>query len=353
MKILITGGCGFVGSSLALLIKKKFPKFDVVAVDNFYRKGSLINKKRLLEKNIKVVKLDIRHKKNFSKISKFDFLIDCAADPSVQSGIKGGLNYLFETNLNGTLNCLELVKKYNAKIIFISTSRVYPFRDINNLKYLEQKNELMPNGNKGIIGFDDIKGFSEKFELKGLKTFYGFTKYSSENLIKEYSSVFNLKYIINRSGVIAGPWQWGKVDQGFVVHWLLNYYKNNKLSYIGYSGEGYQIRDILNINDFCNIILNQITNFNIFENDVYNLGGGNKNKISLFNLNKLCEKIYKKKMSINKVKKNRYGDIPYYVSDNSKIIKKLGWRPKISVDETVYEINSWIKNNINLINKIL
>ncbi len=353
MKILITGGCGFVGSSLALMIRKKFPKYNILAVDNFYRKGSLINKKRLLDQNIKVEKLDIRYKKNFNKISKFDFLIDCAADPSVQSGIKDGLSYLFETNLNGTLNCLELVKKYNAKIIFISTSRVYPFKDINNLKFSEQKNELTPHSNKGIKGFNDKKGFSEKFELKGLKTFYGFTKYSSENLIKEYCSVFNLKYIINRSGVIAGPWQWGKVDQGFVVHWLLNYYKNNKLSYIGFNGKGSQIRDILNISDFCNVVLNQITNFSTFENDIYNLGGGIKNKTSLFNLNNLCEKIYKKKMLIKKVKKNRYGDIPYYVSDNSKIIKILGWKPKISVDQTVYEINSWIKSNINLINKIL
>jgi CDP-paratose 2-epimerase len=352
-KILITGGCGFVGSNLVLSIKKKFPKYKLIVVDNFHRKGSLVNKKRLLDQNIKVIKCDIRYKKNFTKIPKFDLLIDCAADPSVLSGLTNGLNYLIETNINGTLNCLEACKRNKAGIIFISTSRVYPFEKINSLKFIKKNNEFKPSNNNKIDGFSDSEGISENFGTEGLKTFYGFTKLSAENLIKEYCSAFNINYIINRAGVIAGPWQWGRVDQGFMVHWLISHYKKNKLNYIGYKGTGCQIRDILNVRDFCEIIFIQIENFKSLRNNIFNIGGGKKHKISLINLNKVCEEIYKNKLIINKVKEDRYGDIPYYVTNNSKINKQTGWQPSITTEETIYDIFNWINDNINLISKNL
>ena len=105
MKLLITGGCGFVGSNLAIFLKKKILNSRITVIDNFYRKGSYFNKKRLLDNGIKVIKGDIRYEKDLNKIPKFDVLIDCAADPSALSGIKNGLSYLIETNVNGTLNC--------------------------------------------------------------------------------------------------------------------------------------------------------------------------------------------------------------------------------------------------------
>ena len=237
------------------------------------------------------------------------------------TGFKNGLRYLIDTNLIGTLNCLNLVKKHNAKIIFLSSSRIYPFDKINIANYEIVNNSFSPK--KNILGFKKNLGINENFETSGLKTFYGFTKFSSEELIKEYCYANDISYIINRCGVIAGPWQWGKIDQGFIVYWILCYLFKKKLNYIGYKGKGYQVRDVLNIKDIVKLIFYQSNSFKKFENDLFNIGGGSDNKISLFNLTKKKKEIFNFKKQINQIKETRYGDIPYYVSDNTKIIKKV------------------------------
>ena len=351
MRIVITGGCGFVGSNIAEYLKNKNKKNKILCVDNFYRKGSLENKKRLIDNNIKVFKCDIRNEKELNKLPSFDLLIDCAADPSVATGFKNGLKYLIDTNLLGTFNCLNLVKKNKAKIIFLSSSRIYPFDKINNLKFTIKNHSFTPTQN--AVGFKKNKGFNEEFDIRGLKTFYGFTKYSSEELIKEFCYANSLNYIINRCGVIAGPWQWGKIDQGFIVYWLMCYLFNKKLNYIGFGGNGNQVRDILNVSDLNNLIFLQIQNFNKFENDFFNVGGGNKNKISLKNLSLFCDNLFGIKKEIFLINKTRYGDIPYYVTDNSKIHQKSNWLPIKNAETTTEEIFNWIIKYKDLIQKNL
>ena len=168
MNILITGGCGFVGSSLCISIKNKFKEYKIIAFDNFYRKGSIINKKRLEKIGIKVIKGDIRFKKDLDKISNIDLLIDCAADPSVATGKKKNLRYLVETNLIGTLNSLEFSKKNKAKLIFLSSSRIYPFEDINKMKFKIKNDQYIPKEN-----FKNCKKkrYQKNLRLKVLKHF--------------------------------------------------------------------------------------------------------------------------------------------------------------------------------------
>jgi CDP-paratose 2-epimerase len=351
MRILITGGCGFIGSNIAIYLKKINNKNKIYCADNFYRKGSIENKKRLLKKDIVVIKCDIRNEKDLNKIPKFDLLIDCAADPSVATGYNNGLRYLIDTNLIGTLNCLNLVKRNKAKIIFLSSSRIYPFDIINASKYKIIDKCFFPM--KNILGLNKNKGINENFQTTGLKTFYGYTKFSSEELIKEYCYAYNISYVINRCGVVAGPWQWGKIDQGFIVYWILCYLFNKKLNYIGYGGNGNQVRDVLNINDLVKLISLQTHNFEKFNNELFNIGGGQSNKISLYNLTKKTDEIFKFKKKISRIKKTRYGDIPYYVTDNTKIYEKCGWEPEISVLKTVEEIFDWIKINKILLKKYL
>ena len=158
MKILITGGCGFIGSNIAVYLKKNNIKSKIYCADNFYRKGSIENKKRLLKKDIAVIKCDIRNKKDLNKVPEFDLLIDCAADPSVATGYKNGLRYLIDTNLIGTLNCLDLVKKNRAKIIFMSSSRIYPFDIINAYNYNILDKSFSPKTN--VLGFNKKKGIN-------------------------------------------------------------------------------------------------------------------------------------------------------------------------------------------------
>ena len=351
MKILITGGCGFVGSNLAIYLKSKIKKTDIIVLDNFFREGSLFNKKRLLKNKIKIIKGDIRFEKDISRLPRFDFLIDCAADPSALSGVKNGLSYLVETNVNGTLNCLNLVKKNKAKIIFLSSSRVYSHEKINSIKYGLTNKEIIPK--KNCTGLDIKKGISENFDTKGLKTFYGFTKISAENLIKEYSNIFGTNFIINRSGVISGPWQWGRVDQGFIAYWVMAYMFKKKLKYIGYGGKGYQVRDILNVQDLCRLIELQITNFNKFNNETFNIGGGMFSKISLFKLTEMCKDIFNTSIEPSISKEKRSGDIPYYISDYSKIRKISGWQPEIHIEKTIEDIYLWVKHNKSKLFKLI
>ena len=191
------------------------------------------------------------------------------------------------------------------------------------------------------------KMFSEKDKIIGPKTIYGLTKLCSDMLIEEFSYAYQLKYLINRCGVISGPLQFGKQDQGFVPLWVARHFFKKKLSYIGFGGEGHQVRDIIHINDVCRIILLQIKKINKINNLTFNIGGGFKNYTSLKNLTNKCIKLTGNKVLIKKVKRTSNYDIPYYITNNSKIFKTYGWKPEINLDETLKDIYSWlIKNNM-------
>ena len=135
-----------------------------------------------------------------------------------------------------------------------------------------------------------------------------------EKLIKEMFFNTNLKYIINRFGVIAGPWQFGKQDQGFVSLWIARHILKKNLKYIGFGGTGHQIRDVLHINDVCDLILLQIRRLKIIYNDTFNVGGGLKNKISLKDLTFKCQFLIKRKIKIKKITKAKNSKVCLLIS---------------------------------------
>ena len=155
----------------------------------------------------------------------------------------------------------------------------------------------------------------------------------------------NIKYIINRFGVIAGPWQFGKQDQGFVSMWIAKHIFRNKLSYIGFGGHGNQIRDIIHIDDVCQIILIQIKQLKNRYNHIFNIGGGIKNSISLRDLTSKCIKLTGNKLSIKKIKTTSKFDIPYFVTDNSKVTKIYKWKPIKNIQNILDDIHYWLLNN--------
>tara|TARA_B100000674_G_C37725158_1_gene861671 strand:- start:443 stop:955 length:513 start_codon:yes stop_codon:yes gene_type:complete len=158
----------------------------------------------------------------------------------------------------------------------------------------------------------------------------------------------DLKYIINRFGVIAGPWQFGKQDQGFVPLWVAKHLFKTKLSYIGFGGHGNQVRDIIHINDVCKILLIQILKLKKINNEIFNIGGGEKNRISLKNLTTKCQKLTDNKIKISKKSKTSIFDIPYYVTNNSKILRFYKWKPTYNVDKILHDIYLWLKENKDL-----
>ena len=185
------------------------------------------------------------------------------------------------------------------------------------------------------------------FDTSSPKTLYGFTKLASEELIKEFSYLYNIKYIINRCGVISGPWQFGKVDQGFISFWVWQHINRKKIKYIGYGGLGHQVRDVLHVNDLCELIFLQIKNIKYKNNITYSVGGGLLNAISLSELTKLCEKITHNKLKIKKVKKTSAYDVPYFVTSINKVKSIYKWKPTKNITDIVYDIFYWQKNNLN------
>ncbi len=340
MKILITGGCGFVGSNLAIYLKKKLNKSEIFSLDNLFRKGSKINEQRLKNYQIKNYRFDIKNYKKISKLQKFDLIIDCCAEPAIEISTKDP-DRIINTNLIGTFNILKKCKKDKTNIIFISTSRVY---SISSLRSLINKDNIK---NK----INCRRKINENFQTSLAKSLYGSSKLCSEDLVKEFSYSDNIKYIINRFGVISGPWQFGKQDQGFFSLWVSRYLKKRALSYIGFGGHGNQARDVIHVEDVCEIIFIQIKKISQINNEIFNIGGGLKNLISLKELSAKCHVLTGNKIKFTKVARTSIYDVPYYVSDNTKIKKFYKWEPKKNINTILGDIHSWLLSNKILLKK--
>lgn len=352
MKILITGGCGFVGSNLAISLKQKYQDSEIVCFDNLHRKGSELNVPRLKEAQIEVLIADVRNPTDFKSVSGADIVIDAAAEPSVIAGIDSNPDYLVHTNFIGTYNTLEFARKHNSLFIFLSTSRVYPIEPLEKLNYTEADSRFILSKDQSVAGVSEY-GISEDFPLSGYRSLYGSTKLSSELLVEEYSKLFGLKTLINRCGVLTGPHQMGKVDQGVVVLWMAKHYWKRELSYIGYGGKGKQVRDILHVTDLFELLDIQIQNIGELNGQIFNVGGGTETSISLLELTKWCENITGNKISIKSVPENRPADIPIYITDCRKVQQLCNWTPSRNVETTMKEIYTWISGNEKELKSIL
>jgi CDP-paratose 2-epimerase len=351
-RILITGGAGFVGSSLAMAFREKYQEYEIICLDNLRRKGSELNLARFQSAGIRFVHGDIRNKEDFQSVGAVDFVLECSAEPSVMAGINSSVDYLINTNLVGTINCLEFAKSCGASFVFLSTSRVYPIEPIEQLLFSETENRFELTDKQLHAGVT-AKGLAENFPLEGYRSFYGTTKLASELLINEYNHFYGVKSVINRCGVITGPWQMGKVDQGVVVLWLAKHFWKKKLSYIGYGGEGKQVRDILHVKDLFRLVDWEIHNLEKVNGKTLNAGGGRGVSVSLKELTALCEEITGNKIEIDKVPENRAADIRIYLTDNSKITSITGWEPLIKPKEILQDIYFWLRENEKALEPIL
>lgn len=343
--ILITGGAGFVGSNLAVMLKQSYSDINITALDNLSRKGSELNLPRLKKNGITFKWGDIRNEKDLE--IKTDLIIECAAEPSVMAGVDSSPSYLINTNLIGLINSLEIARKNEADIIFLSSSRVYPHKDLNTLLYRNSKSRFEWR-EQDRLGFS-LKGINEKFPLGDIRTMYGTTKLASELFINEYIENYKIKGVINRCGLISGPWQMGKVDQGVIMLWLAAHYYKKKLSYIGFEGSGKQVRDVLHINDLFELIKYQINHLSALSGMSFNVGGGEENSVSLLELTEYCQNITGNKVIIDKKISTRAGDVRIYITDNSKITSITKWKPSSTIQQTLIDIYEWLKKNEEIV----
>lgn len=354
-KILITGGAGFVGSSIAIHLRKKYPAYSITCLDNLKRRGSELNIPRLGSAGIAFLHGDIRNREDLYPLEAaggLSAIIEASAEPSVLAGLDNAPDYLVNTNLMGTINCLYLAAKTKADFLFLSTSRVYPIESIEKMKFTEKETRFHLAENQEIAGASE-KGIAEGFPIAGYRSLYGATKLSSELLIAEFNQFFSLRTVINRFGVLTGPWQMGKVDQGVVVLWVARHYFKKELSYFGYGGQGKQVRDVLHIEDCCRLIDHQLHHMDEMNGRLFNVGGGMEISVSLQELTVLCQKVTGNTVPIHEVPDQRAADIRIYLTDNSAIAAATGWKPGLTPEAIVRDIYQWIKENEALLKPIL
>jgi CDP-paratose 2-epimerase len=342
MRILITGGAGFVGSNLAISLKKSIETAEITCMDNLYRRGSELNVPRLEKTGVRFHRGDVRDPAGFPQ-GPFDVLVECSAEPSVLAGQDGSPDYLFHTNLVGAYNCLEKARTWGARFIFLSTSRVYPIARLEAHAWREEPTRFAWE-NSGADGITS-EGVTEAVDLSGARSLYGYTKLSAEQLIEEYQATYGLRAIVNRCGVIAGPWQFGKVDQGVASLWVLAHYFQRPLSYIGYGGTGKQVRDFLHIEDLCDLLVAQVRDFDQWDGWLGNVAGGLAHTASLCELTELCREVTGNKIAIASVPANRPSDLRLFIGDCARLFKRTAWRPKREVRRIIEDTHAWVREH--------
>jgi CDP-paratose 2-epimerase len=339
--ILIAGGAGFIGSSVALHVAAGHPEWEVVALDSLHRRGSELNLPRLREGGVRFVHGDVREPADVRAAGRFDALVECSAEPSVMAGTSGASRFVVRTNVLGAHHCLEEAARNNAQVIFLSTSRVYPVAALRALSYRESGTRFELSAEQPFVGAS-ASGVAESFPMEGARTLYGASKLSAELLVAEYAESFGLPAVVNRCGVIAGPWQMGKLDQGVFTQWMLAFHFKQSLSYIGFAGTGKQVRDLLHVADLVELIDDQLLRPQHWAGAVVNVGGGVAVSLSLRETSTLCQEITGNSVQIAANPQTRAGDIPIYISDCTELAKRTGWAPRRGPLEILEDIHTWL-----------
>jgi CDP-paratose 2-epimerase len=345
VKILVTGGAGFVGANLSISLARRHDDWAVTALDNLKRRGSELNLSRLREAAIAFVHGDVRVPGDLLELGPFDAIVECSAEPSVLAGLgDGGSSYVVNTNLLGAYHCLELARRDDAYLVFLSTSRVYPVAPLNAVDYVEGERRFELSPHQRLPGVSEA-GISEAFPLDGARTLYGTSKLAGELLIAEYAESFGVRAVVARCGVIAGPWQMGKVDQGVFTYWVLNHRLRRPLRYIGYGGSGKQVRDLLHIEDVVELIEEQLLDPDRWAGFTANVGGGRECSLSLVETTEICRALTGNEVPIEGTPETRPGDVPIYISDCDLLYRHTDWRPRRGPTDTLEDINRWISDH--------
>jgi CDP-paratose 2-epimerase len=344
MKILITGICGFAGSSIAKMLLESHSNLQIIGLDNFSRKGSELNISDLTNLGVKLIRGDIRSQSDIDAMPKVDWAIDCAANPSVLAGIDGqsSSRQLMEHNLLGTINLLEYCKSHKAGLILLSTSRVYSASELAALP-VESSVDRFELQDCKVSGASSL-GISENFPTTVPLSLYGASKLASETLISEYAECFDFPVWINRCGVLAGAGQFGKADQGIFSYWIHSFKEKKPLKYIGFNGTGHQVRDALHPKELVALLSRQILEPDWEAPKIINLGGGFANSLSLKELSSWCEDRFGQN-EVLASQDERPMDAPWIVMDSTTAQKAWNWSVKTEIEQILEEIANHAEKN--------
>jgi CDP-paratose 2-epimerase len=336
-----------------MLFREARPDLGVTVLDSLKRRGSELNLGRLKAAGAEFRHGDFRSPDDFDDLPPFDLMIDCSAEPSVQAGLGGSPHSVLDINLVGTINCLEAARKQKAAFLFLSTSRIFPIEPLNALPFTETETRFRWTDKPATPGFSE-HGIAEEFTLTGARSFYGASKLACEQIIQEYVYSYGLKALINRCGVLAGPWQMGKVDQGVITLWVARHLFKRPLRYTGFGGHGKQVRDILHVHDLFDLIQIQLAaGESTWDGRVYNVGGGNEVSVSLRELTELCVHETGNTVPITPVPETAGVDLRIYVTDARRAQSEFQWRPTRGPAQIVADIRAWIAANRDTLESIL
>jgi CDP-paratose 2-epimerase len=346
MKILITGICGFVGSSLARRFKANADSVDVFGIDNLIRPGSEINRACLRSMGIEVLHADVRATSDLEGLPRADWVIDAAANPSVLAGVDGrsSSRQLIEHNLQGTLNLLEYAKRHRAGFVLLSSSRVYsiaelarlPMRVVGRAFQLDLERNLPP----GL----STEGIAETFSVAPPVSLYGSTKLASEILALEYGFTFQFPIWVNRCGVLAGAAQFGTAEQGIFSYWMHAHAARYPLRYIGFGGAGYQVRDAFHPDDLASLLWAQMQDGQQDGERLFNVGGGAGNAMSLAELTAVCDQHFGPHAP-QPDDEDRPFDLPWIVMDCRRAMERFHWQPERLLTSILDEIAEHVRSH--------
>jgi CDP-paratose 2-epimerase len=341
--VLLTGGCGFVGSNATDYLLKK--GHNVLAVDNFFRKDVLKNLQWLVSnhgknKKFNFVKADVTKDINLlnflCKEHDIDFILHTAAQTTMVTSITNPRED-FEINAIGTFNMCEVAKENNCSILHLATNKVYG-SGTNSIK-------MKANDKRWI--FDDPKfknGIPESFESDWNEhSPYGCSKYTGDLYVRDFGCTYGLNTGSFRCSCLYGVNQFGVVEQGWVLHFIISAVKKRKVTIFG---DGKQVRDTLYIEDLVKLFEKVIENPKKLKNEPFNVGGGIEHSMSILELIDYLEDFgFPVKHDFDDW---RLADQKIYISDISKVSSRFNWSPKIGPKEGVKKSLGWVIINKDL-----
>ena len=337
---MITGGAGFIGCHTASYFAKK--GHEIVIIDNLSRKGSLDNLNWLKKQHpITHYKTNIQDEKAvedvFRKENTIGAVIHLAAQVAVTTSVSNPRDD-FDINALGTLNMLQAVRHFCPQAPFInaSTNKVYGL--LHNVKILE-----------GLKRYEiEKKGGINESEPLDFHSPYGCSKGSADQYVIDYARIYDLKTVSVRQSCIYGERQFGVEDQGWLAWFIIATVLGKKISIYG---DGKQVRDVLYVQDLVELYEKFIEQGSNLNGKAYNVGGGLKFSLSLL---EFIDILKDQGLEISYTFGDwRPGDQKVFVSDNTKVIKELGWEPKTAPVQGIQTIVSWVKQNKDLLKSFM
>jgi len=352
MKVLITGICGFVGSSLARALLAHSSEIRIWGIDNFVRPGSETNRLDLRQLGVGFFHGDVRCQSDFDQLPDVDWVIDAAAQPSVLIGADGRTSsrQAIEHNLLGTVNILEYSKARGSGLVLLSTSRVYSIPRMQEIPLKESADSFLFDDSKPAPPGVSALGMSEDFSTAAPVSLYGSTKLASEALALEYGHTYNLPVWVNRCGVLAGAGQFGTAEQGIFSYWLHAHAARRRLGFFGFGGRGLQVRDALHPSDLATIVIKQITGAgDVKPGQILHVAGSSDNSMSLAQLTAWCDERFGPHPAVSN-SATRPFDVPWVVLDSSRTRRLFDWKPAKSLPQILDEIAAHVASHPDWLN---